>query len=64
VKQTTVRINRVSVRLRGESAPIATRVSATVAEQLARRVSVHLPQVLQNDLAGRLAGALPGARRK
>lgn len=64
MKQTSIRINRVSVRLRDGGASGATEVGARVAAQLVRRAGVRFPQALQNDLAGRLACALPKPGRK
>jgi hypothetical protein len=64
VKQTTVRIDRVTVRLRNGGTPQATEVGARIAAQLARRTGVGTPQVLESALSRRVASSLAGPRRK
>jgi hypothetical protein len=64
VKQTMVRINRVSVRMRDHGSAGAVEIGAKVAAQLTHRTGIRLPIALQNELAARVAAALPRPRRK
>ncbi len=64
MNQTTVRINKVSVRMREGGTAGAKEVAARIAAQLDRRTGVRPPQALESALAGRVAAKLPGLRRK
>jgi hypothetical protein len=64
VKQTMVRIDSVTVRLRNGGTPQATEVGARIATQLARRTGVRTPQALESALSRRVASSLAGPRRK